>query len=78
MLMPSPSHHLTEYALMLDSGAHLLSIVQQLVEGVAFMHAHGVVHLDLKPQNLLADKDNGCLWIIDFGTAEWMDSVDDL
>lgn len=75
VLMPSSGDHLTEYAML---EAHLLSIVQQLVEGVAFMHAHGVAHLDLKPKNVLVDNDSGRLWIIDFGAAEWVKSVNDM
>lgn len=31
------------------------SIMYQLVKGVAHMHKHGVMHRDLKPQNMLVD-----------------------
>ncbi|XP_076031889.1 serine/threonine-protein kinase chk-1-like [Oratosquilla oratoria] len=40
----------------------------QLISGVKYMHAHGVVHRDLKPQNLLLNGDN-VLKIADFGFA---------
>lgn len=40
----------------------------QLLEGIAFCHAHRVLHRDLKPQNLLIDK-VGTLKIADFGLA---------
>eukprot|EP00735_Rhodelphis_limneticus_P008360 TRINITY_DN2128_c0_g1::TRINITY_DN2128_c0_g1_i1::g.12838::m.12838 TRINITY_DN2128_c0_g1::TRINITY_DN2128_c0_g1_i1::g.12838 ORF type:complete len:295 (+),score=64.32,sp/Q38772/CDC2A_ANTMA/76.90/3e-167,Pkinase/PF00069.20/1.9e-79,Pkinase_Tyr/PF07714.12/1.5e-31,Kinase-like/PF14531.1/47,Kinase-like/PF14531.1/1.8e-05,Kdo/PF06293.9/0.00012,Seadorna_VP7/PF07387.6/0.004,APH/PF01636.18/0.0049 TRINITY_DN2128_c0_g1_i1:48-932(+) len=40
----------------------------QLLRGVAFCHSHRVLHRDLKPQNLLIDK-NGALKLADFGLA---------
>jgi eukaryotic-like serine/threonine-protein kinase len=39
-----------------------------LLDAVAQIHAAGVVHLDLKPENLLGD-DDGATWIVDFGLA---------
>ncbi|KAL6947251.1 hypothetical protein ACO0QE_002130 [Hanseniaspora vineae] len=42
--------------------------IKQLINGVSFMHEHGVAHCDLKPENLLF-KPNGILKISDFGTA---------
>ncbi|KAJ3546467.1 hypothetical protein NM208_g1981 [Fusarium decemcellulare] len=40
----------------------------QLVEGIRYCHSHRVLHRDLKPQNLLIDKD-GNLKLTDFGLA---------
>lgn len=40
----------------------------QLVSGVRYCHAHRVLHRDLKPQNLLIDKE-GNLKLGDFGLA---------
>lgn len=77
ILMPSFDFHLTNDP-MLGSEAHLHSIVQQLVEGVAFMHSRKVAHLDLKPQNVIVDRDSGRLRIIDFGLALWLSSVDEM
>ncbi len=39
----------------------------QLIKGVAHCHKHGVMHRDLKPQNLLVDTERSCLKIADLG-----------
>ncbi|XP_073154577.1 cell division control protein 2 homolog C [Henckelia pumila] len=43
------------------------SFLYQLCKGVSHCHSHGVLHRDLKPQNLLLDKDKGVLKIADLG-----------
>eukprot|EP00913_Durusdinium_trenchii_P036058 g33740.t1 len=44
----------------------------QLMRGLAFIHGRGIVHCDLKPQNLLLDGKSHTLKICDFGTAKRM------
>jgi tetratricopeptide (TPR) repeat protein/tRNA A-37 threonylcarbamoyl transferase component Bud32 len=46
----------------------LLSVGKQVCDGLAEAHTLGVVHRDLKPQNIMIDK-NGNAKIMDFGIA---------
>ena len=46
-----------------------LPIMQQLCEGLGHAHERGLIHRDIKPQNLLIRKADGCLKIADFGIA---------
>ena len=49
--------------------AQVLEIATQLTSGLAAAHAKGIVHRDVKPQNILIDKDNR-VKILDFGLAK--------
>jgi len=60
----------------MDSSPHISNdrmvikgYVYQLCAGIAFCHAHRVLHRDLKPQNLLIDKSTNKLKLADFGLA---------
>lgn len=44
------------------------SYLYQLLKGIAFCHVHRVLHRDLKPQNLLIDRE-GYIKLADFGLA---------
>jgi serine/threonine protein phosphatase PrpC len=46
-----------------------LAIVSQVCDGLQYLHSQGVVHRDLKPQNIMLCSD-GSLRIMDFGIAK--------
>jgi serine/threonine-protein kinase len=46
-----------------------LPIASQICDGLQYLHARGVVHRDLKPQNIMLCSD-GSLRIMDFGIAK--------
>uniref|UniRef100_A0A8C3IJK5 Protein kinase domain-containing protein n=1 Tax=Chrysemys picta bellii TaxID=8478 RepID=A0A8C3IJK5_CHRPI len=53
--------------------AEAIEFLQQILEGVAYMHGRHVAHFDLKPENImLLEKDvpNPKIKIIDFGLAQ--------
>ena len=41
----------------------------QILRGIAYCHSHRVLHRDLKPQNLLIDRQTNVLKLADFGLA---------
>jgi serine/threonine protein kinase/tetratricopeptide (TPR) repeat protein len=50
------------------SAGQAISIAKQVCDGLGEAHKHGVVHRDLKPQNIMVD-DDGSVRIMDFGIA---------
>ncbi|KAI0278543.1 hypothetical protein BGY98DRAFT_514528 [Russula aff. rugulosa BPL654] len=58
------------------SSREIENFSNQLVDGVAFLHRHGIAHLDIKPQNIVIV--SGQLFIIDFDIAVRVDGPDTL
>ncbi|MGO8999982.1 MAG: protein kinase domain-containing protein [Polyangiaceae bacterium] len=58
-----------------------LAVLQQVAEGLAAIHEHGVVHRDLKPGNLLVASGDAasvpCVKIADFGISRLEARIDD-
>ena len=50
-------------------------IFKQILEAVNYLHAHGVCHRDLNPENILFSNvaDDSCLKLIDFGLSKVLD-----
>jgi serine/threonine protein kinase len=54
-----------------------LSLFEQMLDGLAFLHAEGCMHRDIKPENILATSTPVRAVIIDFGCVTWEASSKD-
>jgi eukaryotic-like serine/threonine-protein kinase len=50
------------------STVEAVALIRQVLEGAGFAHRHGVVHRDLKPQNVIVDEEREAI-VTDFGIA---------
>ena len=48
---------------------HALTVARQVASALAEAHRHGIVHLDIKPQNIMLAP-HGAVKVLDFGLAE--------
>ncbi|KAM9296390.1 serine/threonine-protein kinase 17A-like [Gastrophryne carolinensis] len=55
----------------------VVRLIRQILQGVLYLHRNNVVHLDLKPQNILLTCSNplGDIRIVDFGLSRQVDSI---
>ena len=44
-------------------------IIREVADALSYAHGRGVVHRDIKPDNILLDRDNGRAMVTDFGIA---------
>jgi predicted Ser/Thr protein kinase len=50
--------------------SELKTIIRQICSGLAEAHAQGVIHRDIKPQNIILEEKSGDVRIVDFGVAK--------
>src|SRR5205807_7809047 len=61
-----------EGRLSIDEAARIFS---EVASALAHAHKRGVIHRDVKPQNVLLDAESGRALVTDFGIARTADSV---
>ena len=53
---------------------HAIGIVEQVAAGLQYAHDHGVVHRDVKPENIILAEGRAC--VMDFGLARALGDMD--
>ncbi len=67
---------LAEFLATSPSASERKRILNELLDAVAFIHSHQVVHNDLKPENILITRNGHNVKLIDFGYADCDFSTD--
>jgi eukaryotic-like serine/threonine-protein kinase len=65
---PIGTHPLRAMLSQMTYPTAVISLMRRIADGLAFAHMHNILHLDLKPQNILLG-DNGQPLLIDFNLA---------
>jgi len=52
------------------SAAEITEVVREVAWALAYAHRQGVVHRDVKPENILLERDGGRAMVTDFGIAQ--------
>ena len=64
-------HHLRKQLLTIRGGA---AVVARVSRAMHFAHERGVIHRDIKPQNIMIDEESGEPKVLDFGLAKNVDA----
>lgn len=65
------SHPQTRHGLVGGDTETALTLFAQLVAGLVELHDKGIVHRDVKPENVVVSRADGRLKLIDFGLSRW-------
>ena len=57
------------------SEAYVSKLLQDVLEVLSFVHKYGVIHRDIKPQNLMRRQEDGRIFLIDFGAVKELGSL---
>ena len=58
------------------AGADVMRIMREVARALEYAHEHGIVHRDIKPDNILLEQGSGRVLVTDFGIARSTDSDD--
>ncbi|MEA5535011.1 bifunctional serine/threonine-protein kinase/ABC transporter substrate-binding protein [Crocosphaera sp. XPORK-15E] len=57
------------------SEAEVIKFLQDVLEVLVFVHQHHIIHRDIKPSNLRRRKQDGKIFLIDFGAVKELNSM---
>lgn len=52
------------------SESYVVSLLQNVLEALSYLHQNNVIHRDIKPENLMRRKKDGKIFLIDFGAVK--------